>query len=144
MKKKNRAVELTVDIAVIVRSNNCRDKIILIRRAKPPFEDKFVLPGGHVEEDDASLIVAAARELYEEIGLLIDPTSLEQIAILDSPNRDPRGRKISIVFKVIITETEFRMCKAGSDAASLVALDIDSICHEDMGFDHYEVIGLLR
>jgi mutator protein MutT len=42
--------------------------VLLSQRAKPPFQDKWSLPGGHVETGER-LEEAAMRELSEETGL---------------------------------------------------------------------------
>jgi len=49
---------VTVDGAVTVEGRD----LVLIRRAKPPCEDRLVLPGGHVEETDATLVAACPCE----------------------------------------------------------------------------------
>lgn len=137
----NRAVELTVDVLALVGKD--RQKVVMIKRAKPPYEDRWVLPGGHVEERDVSLTSAAARELWEETGIVTDPSHLTQFTILDALDRDPRGRKISVVFVVNITEESFAVHAAGSDAASVEALYIESISPHMVGFDHYRVFEML-
>jgi 8-oxo-dGTP diphosphatase len=43
------------------------DKVLLVRRAKPPLEDRWSLPGGRIEWGEAAKD-AALRELKEETG----------------------------------------------------------------------------
>ncbi len=42
-------------------------RMILIRRVPPGCEPYWVTPGGGVEDDDADLVTALRRELYEEL-----------------------------------------------------------------------------
>jgi 8-oxo-dGTP diphosphatase len=57
--------------AAIVRD----DKVLLVRRARPPADGLFSLPGGLVETGE-TLTQAVAREVAEETGLTIDPIGL--------------------------------------------------------------------
>jgi len=135
-------VLLTVDPVVTI--NN--EKILLIKRAKEPLMEKYAFPGGHVDFDDISTKHACARELQEETGLKIDPEKLEFLVILGDINRDPRpGRRISIVYKVDLpSEGLLKDCKADSDAKELVIKNINDLKPEDMAFDHWKVIELLK
>ncbi len=132
-----RSIIRTVDIAVIIGR-----QILMIKRAKPPFEDLFVLPGGHVEITDKTLAHAAARELKEETGIDVGPQRLCQLMTLDGRDRDPRpGRHISTVFTHRLMEMEeVANCKPATDAKSIHFLDIDSLRAEQVGFDHFNVI----
>ncbi|MDD5252099.1 MAG: NUDIX domain-containing protein [Patescibacteria group bacterium] len=131
----------TVDAAIIVD----RRFLLLIRRAKPPFEDRLVLPGGHVDEDDETLADAIAREIREEVGLDISPAAFRPLMILDAPNRDPRpGRRVSTVFIAEITAEVASAARADSDAAEVVIRDLSSLAPEEIGFDHFLAIAALR
>jgi 8-oxo-dGTP diphosphatase len=54
--------------AVILR----HDRILLVRRARPPAKDLYTLPGGVVEAGE-TLTGALAREVEEETAITIDP-----------------------------------------------------------------------
>ncbi|RUX42668.1 NUDIX domain-containing protein, partial [Mesorhizobium sp. M4A.F.Ca.ET.050.02.1.1] len=47
------------------------DKVLLVKRARPPSQGLYAYPGGKVEPGE-SLAQAAARELEEETGLRAD------------------------------------------------------------------------
>jgi len=130
-------MKVTVDLIAIAEGH-----ILLIKRRKAPFMDKLVLPGGHVEEDDLNLVSAVMREAEEEIGLIINPSELKLLTVLDAPDRDPRpGKRISIVYLIKLSELSLlQKCKPESDALEIVIIPLEEIKEEDIGFDHYEAI----
>ncbi|GGC52595.1 NUDIX hydrolase [Siccirubricoccus deserti] len=64
------------------------DRVLLVRRGKPPREGQWSLPGGaqHLGERAEA---CARRELFEETGIEVGP--LELAAVVDGINRDPTG-----------------------------------------------------
>jgi 8-oxo-dGTP diphosphatase len=71
--------------AVIVRDGEFR----AVRRARPPMQGLFTLPGGGVEVGE-SLAEAVQREVREETGLSIEPLALAGTREVIS--RDEAGR----------------------------------------------------
>ena len=71
--------------AVIVRDG----EFLLVRRARPPMEGLFTLPGGGVECGE-SLIEAVRREVLEETSLTIEPVALA--GTREVITRDETGR----------------------------------------------------
>lgn len=118
-------------------------RVLLIRRAKPPFLDKLVLPGGHKEKADRTMIAAAQREMREEVGLEIDAGRFQFLCTLDTPGRDPRpGRRVSTVFYVELKPEELDRAKAGDDAAEVILHETEnSLDSETLGFDHFDAIA---
>ena len=75
---------------VAVGAAVCREgRVLIVRRAKPPSEGRWVLPGGAVELGER-MREAAAREVREECG--IEVTVGEVIGVLDQIVHDEQGR----------------------------------------------------
>lgn len=74
-------------------------KLLMIKRGKPPYQDKYALPGGFLQPNE-TVEQAATRELKEETG--VDHVHLEQVKVFSQPGRDPRGWIISDVFMALI------------------------------------------
>ncbi|WP_433302977.1 NUDIX hydrolase [Actinoplanes sp. CA-030573] len=65
-----------------------RDRHVLVVR--PGYTDAFYLPGGKPEEGE-TYAEAAAREVREEVGIVVDPADLEPFTEIVAPahNRPP-------------------------------------------------------
>lgn len=124
---------VTVDILLIAPDTNGQFNILLIKRKNEPFKDFWALPGGYVEIDE-DLEISATRELAEETGLKV--TKLEQFRAYGTPNRDPRGRTISIVFHSILPFIE--KPSAGDDAKSAKWFKLENL--PSLAFDHQQII----
>jgi len=109
--------------------------ILLVKRAYPPFEGCYAIPGGGVEIAE-DLPDAARRELMEETG--IEPETLAQFRAYGAPGRDPRCRTVSVVYWTII-DREKSSERAGSDAKEIRWFPLLDL--PDLAFDHSQVIA---
>ena len=125
---------VSVDI-VLVQKKDRDFQVLLIKRAKPPFQGSYALPGGFVDQDE-TLEQAAQRELSEETGL--QKINLMQIHTFSDPDRDPRGRVISTAFGAIIEDKCEGKTRAGSDALKLDWFNLSDLPH--LAFDHEAII----
>ena len=71
--------------AVIVESN----RVVLVKRAHPPLQAQWSIPGGVLEVGEL-VREAAAREAREETGLIVEPTKL--LGVYDRVLRNPEQR----------------------------------------------------
>ncbi|MBK9705621.1 MAG: NUDIX hydrolase [Acidobacteria bacterium] len=103
---------VTVDLVIFTIVDDDL-KVLLIRRGNEPYQGLWALPGGFVGIGE-SLEEAAARELQEEVG--VRNVYLEQLYTFGEPERDPRGRVISVSYFALV-DAERQTIAAASDAA---------------------------
>jgi 8-oxo-dGTP diphosphatase len=89
---------LTVDVVVFAMRES-QLHLLVIERGIPPFEGRWALPGGFVLPRE-TVEQAAARELEEETGL--KDVYLEQLYTFSTPDRDPRGRVVSVAHMALL------------------------------------------
>jgi 8-oxo-dGTP diphosphatase len=108
---------------------------LLIERALPPFEGRWALPGGFILRGE-SLADAALRELGEETG--VRNVYLEQLYTFGDPDRDPRGRVVSVAYYALISADRAPL-SAGSDASAARWWPVAD--HPPLAFDHREILA---
>ncbi len=108
--------------------------ILFIKRGNDPFKDCFALPGGFLDPTDESVEAAATRELKEETN--IDASNLKQLYTVGSPQRDPRGYSVSVIFYIFVED--FVEARAGDDAKDFKWINIKEI--PELAFDHNEIV----
>ncbi len=109
-------------------------EIVLIKRKFKPFKNHWALPGGFVDIDETSYD-AAKRELIEETGIIVN--EINEFGIFDTPDRDPRGRTVSVVYYTFEKDVSKNMI-AGDDAAEVNFFSINEL--PELAFDHKEII----
>jgi 8-oxo-dGTP diphosphatase len=133
MKEDYPRPSVTVDLVIFTIAANDL-KVLLIRRDGEPFKGYWALPGGFVGIDE-SLEDAAARELQEEAS--VKDVYLEQLYTFGEPQRDPRGRVISVAYFALM-DSEQQQVVAGSDAA---AAEWHSVfAPPSLAFDHRKIL----
>lgn len=135
-RKKFDAPSVALDLIIL---NRDLSKVLLINRADHPFVNKLALPGGFYLPSDLTIEAAASRELMEETSVSLAITNENLVKITSTQNRDPRGWVISVAYKVVIDENDYKVV-ANSDALYANWFSIDSIKEDSMAFDHYEIL----
>jgi len=96
-------------VSLILRDAQGSAQTLIIKRAERPgdhWSGHLALPGGRAEVEDGDLIVTAARETYEEVGIdLLDGGEfIGQLEILSPTN--PRLPRIEVAPFVAVAPTE--------------------------------------
>lgn len=122
---------------VLLASKNDEPHVLLIQRKNPPYQGCWALPGGMVKTDENSK-QAAHRELAEETGLAV--SALQRVDVYDEPQRDPRGRVVSVAYVAVLEEA----CEptAGDDAAAARWVPVAPVLEapSELAFDHAVVL----
>jgi 8-oxo-dGTP diphosphatase len=123
---------LTADSVLIVNR-----EVLLVRRKNEPFQGKWCFPGGFIEENE-NVLDGAKRELQEETG--VENVPLVQFRTYADPDRDPRGRTVTVVFLGFLQKKPAAM--AADDAAECGWFPIDS--PPPLAFDHEQILSDIR
>ncbi|HYG47618.1 MAG TPA: NUDIX domain-containing protein [Allosphingosinicella sp.] len=126
---------------------------LLQRREQEPEAGKWALPGGFVGIDE-SLDSAAERVLAEKARMA--GAWIEQLYTFGEPERDPRGRVITVAYFALLPEERFGPALTAAPDLTLAEARVDwagetggpaSAVGEDgrelpLAFDHADIIGL--
>lgn len=123
---------VTADALVFAVEGNSL-KLLLIQRARAPYEGMWALPGGFVDMDE-DIDDAVVRELKEETGLEL--SGFHQLQAFGKVGRDPRHRTITIAYYCFITE--LIAVKGMDDAMNAQWFSLDAL--PPLAFDHDEII----
>jgi 8-oxo-dGTP diphosphatase len=115
------------------------DRVLLVKRAHPPIEGQWSIPGGVLEVGEM-VREAAAREAREETGLSIEPGEL--LGVYDRILRDPEQR---VQYHYVLIDF---LCRpvggellAASDAAEVHWFSREELPPLQLAEDTLEVIG---
>jgi 8-oxo-dGTP diphosphatase len=128
-------LRLAVDLAILTVREDAL-QVLVITRANEPFRGRPALPGGFLRERE-DIPAAATRELHEETGLDGAGFHLEQLRAYGAPDRDPRGRVVSVPFLAIMPDLPLPI--AGSDASSATWAPVDKV-RGTLSFDHDQIL----
>ena len=108
-------------------------KLVLVTRGNEPYKGLHALPGGFVEFGETTE-QAVVREVLEETALKTKVKAL--FGVYSTPNRDPRGHTVSVVYE--LKRTGGKM-KGGSDASAATLIPLSSVPR--LAFDHSEIVA---
>ena len=109
--------------------------VLLIQRKNPPYQNDWALPGGFLDPDE-DLITGALREMREETSVVL--TKGVQVGVYDDPERDPRGRVISVAYAASVQLNAVDP-KPADDAKHLEWHPIKNL--PALAFDHEQIIA---
>ena len=122
---------VTVDCVIFGLDESSRLKVLLIQRKNAPYKDRWALP----VEMEEPLERAALRELEEETG--VKDLFIEQLYTFGAPDRDPRGRVISVAYYALVNLGEHPV-EAASDARHVHWFDVLEL--PKLAFDHQHIL----
>jgi len=116
------------------------DRLLLVRRGKPPRAGRWTIPGG-LQELGETVFQAAAREVLEETSLTVEVTGL--LDVIDYIEPDAAGRtRIHYTLVDVAAEWCAGDPVAGSDAADARWFTLDTMPSNEMWSETVRIIRL--
>lgn len=133
-------VLVAVDL-VILTLRASTFNVLLIERGIEPFEGSWALPGGFLNNAGEGIYEAALRELQEEADLDGTRLHIEQLGAYGAPERDPRGRVLSVAYMAIAPGLPEPV--AGTDASEAEWVSVDKVLsgRVPLAFDHWQIVS---
>lgn len=124
---------VTIDVVLLALAPSGM-QVALQRRAQAPFAGVLALPGGYVRPElDANTYETAVRVLKTKTG--IASAHLEQLVSESSPDRDPRGWSLSVVYLALVPLENL----LAQDSKELELCSADAL--PTLAFDHAQLIA---
>ena len=123
---------LAIDLVVFGYHDNVLS-VLLLNRNEEPFKDTWTLPGAFLQMEER-FSEACGRVLKTKLGM--DQLFLEQLYSFDEPERDPRGRVISVTYFALVNPRKFEIA-AGKMANDVSWHDVKKM--PELGFDHKKI-----
>jgi 8-oxo-dGTP diphosphatase len=127
---------LAVDTVVFTIINQ-KLSVLLIQIAEGIYSGKWAVPGGLVNSDE-SLDEAAVRVLSEKANL--KNVFLEQLYTFGHPERDRRGRSVSVAYFALIPAPEKIEVAKKEYYRDIKWYSVDDL--PDMAFDHKKIVAV--
>ncbi|MBV9168909.1 MAG: NUDIX hydrolase [Chloroflexi bacterium] len=115
-----------------------RWQVLLVRRDEPAFGNKLSLPGVLVRADE-TFDAAARRALQTRAGLDARDWYLEQLGTFGDPDRDSRGRVVSVAHVALVRSDELDLVR-GSGVRSIDWVPVRRLPAETLAFDHADML----
>ena len=130
---------VTVDV-VLLTIRNGRLSVLLVKRPSEPYLGLWALPGGFVRAEE-NLGEAARRELRDKTGMdrLPEGMHLEQLRTYGDPERDPRGRIVSVSYLGLGPDLA-RPARAAGSSRFWAIEDLQAGGAPALAFDHDRIL----
>jgi 8-oxo-dGTP diphosphatase len=130
---------VAVDLAILtVRGQSLC--VLVIERATPPDLGRLALPGGLLR-DSETLDEAADRKLAQETGLDTAGLHIHQLHTYSTPDRDPRGRIVSVLYVALMPDLPLPVAGGGAATATWMPANEVLADPSTLAFDHYQMLN---
>lgn len=119
-------------IALNLLITNKNNQVLLTKRAKPPLEHMWHIPGSFLLKGE-TLQQCLHRVALDELGIILE-TQPKLLGVFEDIDKDPRGHIIDVVYGTTIDEHHF---KPHNDSE---AIQFFEKLPQDIGFNHQETL----
>lgn len=132
-REQARLLGVSTDVVIFTQRDDALC-VLLVRRTREPFAGAWALPGGQLGDDEAP-DDGAVRLLWEKTQL--SGLYLEQLYTFGAPDRDPRGRVVSVGYFALLPWNRASAVAVGANGPAWV-----NVAEQPpLAFDHAAIVG---
>jgi len=127
-----------VGAVIAERDRSGKDRVLLVKRAHPPLQSQWSIPGGVLEVGEL-VREAAIREAREETGLIVEPGELLGVYDRVLRNEEQRVQYHYVLIDFLCRLVGGELC-AGTDAAEVRWFAMEELQVLNLADDTQDVI----
>ena len=114
-------------------------QVLLVRSEDAAYGGRWALPGVLLASDE-TFDDAARRALRSKTGLDARDWYLEQLATFGRPDRDSRGRVVSVAHVALVRTDELEELAPGADVIGITWFPVSALPWGELAFDHGDML----
>jgi 8-oxo-dGTP diphosphatase len=126
--------QITVDVVIFTIQDNAL-KLLLVQRSEGPFQGQWALPGGFLWDNETTR-QAARRILRDKAG--VGEALIEQLYTFDQPDRDPRGRIVSVAHYALMPYDRLEISESDTTESPTLHPALTAC---ELAFDHDQIVN---
>lgn len=115
-------------------------QVLLVQRDDAAFSGRWSLPGVLLRPDE-TFDAAARRALRDKTGLDARDWYLEQLSTFGAPDRDSRGRVVSVAHVALVRTDELELAP-GADVLRAAWFPVAALPWGELAFDHGDMLRI--
>lgn len=131
-----KSFDLVPRVALSLIITDPQNKVLLAKRAIPPFPGSWHIPGSFLLKDE-SIKDCLTRVAKKELGFLLNVKNIKLLGVFEDLDKDPRGHVIDIIYCYTLENIKIKQVGDSKEIRLFAKLP------SNISFNHREILTKL-